>query len=263
MTVIAHKPLPVQQIEAALQKKQERVFSVHSDSWIIWVKRPGEDKANAGHHFQRVFAWLTRIEMLRPTVSRGGPDALKREVARLDRLRLAGFPVPDIAAVGDDFFATYDSGEPLMNLGRRLPPAEAEQFFDLVRQAATLLGRLHHQGLCHGRPSLKDIAVLDGKLTFLDMEEAPEQVMSMKNACLRDTWHFLASINRLESRWPGLCEAAWLTYKAAAPDALQAALQAQAQRLLPLAGLVSRIGGRRTGRDVQGVLHTIRLLAHR
>lgn len=247
----------------ALSGQSDSVVAIERNGKRYWVKRPGSDKHKPSHTLLRFVAWLSRIEMLRPTVSRGGQDAMTRELARLERLRGAKFPVPRVAAVGEDFFVTEDNGAVLMNIARTLPEEGRDWLFAQIAQAAGILASMHRQGLCHGRPSLKDIAVKDDRITFLDFEEAPEAVMTVEAACLRDVWLFLSSIGRLERKWPGLCAAAWQGYREKAPEALVRRFEEQALRLDRLSALLLKTGGRWFGRDVLGVLHTIRLVAGR
>lgn len=260
MTTIGDSHLLTQDM-GALTQQSDSVFAIERNGQHFWVKRPGEDKHKASHTLLRWIAWLTRIEMLRPTVSRGGREAMARELERLERLRGAKFPVPAVAAVGEDFFVTEDNGVVLMSIARPLPEDGRGWLFAQIGRAAGILASMHRQGLCHGRPSLKDIAVKGDRITFLDFEEAPETVMTAEAACLRDIWLFLSSIGRLERRWPGLCAAAWKAYRAEAPETLVRRFEQQAQRLEKLSTFLLKTGGRWFGRDVLGVLHTVRLVA--
>jgi len=245
-------------ILASLRSTSERVFALEIGGRRLWVKRPGRDKRKLGHRVQQFVAWVTGIDMLRPTVSRGGTDAVARELGRTERLRRAGLPVPPLAAVGDGYFVTEHTGRTLMDLAETQPPAAIRR---LVRSAAELLASIHHQGLCHGRPSLKDLAVDDARVTFLDLEEAPEKVMSVEDACVRDVWLFLISASYLEGTIPGLADNAWQAYRKSAPSALPGRLTTQAQRLRRFAALLSKLLGRRLGRDGVAFVHTVHVIA--
>lgn len=242
----------------SLRLTSERVFTLELDGRRLWIKRPGRDKRKLGHRLQLVAAWLTGIEMLRPTVSRGGSDAAALELGRTERLRRAGLPVPTVAAVGDGYFATEHSGRTLMDLVDTRPSTE---IFQLVRRAAALLASVHRRGLCLGRPSLKDISVEGPRVTFLDLEEAPETVMSLEDACIRDVWLFLTSASHLERSISGLADDAWQAYRNAAPTALSDRLTAQARRLRRFTELLSKLLGRRLGRDGVAFVHAVDVIA--
>lgn len=67
-----------------------------------------------------------------------------------------------------DYMVTLDGGPTLKNVldSKR----EEEEKKGILEDTGAALASLHHDGIIHGRPALRDITYLDGKLTFLDWE---------------------------------------------------------------------------------------------
>lgn len=63
--------------------------------------------------------------------------------------------VPNIQVLTPDYMVTLDGGPTLKNI---------------LGETGAALAALHHDGVIHGRPALRDITYKDGKLTFLDWE---------------------------------------------------------------------------------------------
>lgn len=74
--------------------------------------------------------------------------------------------VPHMVCLTPDYMVTLDGGPTLKNvLGSKREEAEKE---GILEDTGAALASLHHDGIIHGRPALRDITYLDGKLTFLD-----------------------------------------------------------------------------------------------
>lgn len=76
--------------------------------------------------------------------------------------------VPNIQVLTPDYMVTLDGGPTLKNiLGSKRREEEKK---DILGETGAALAALHHDGVIHGRPALRDITYKDGKLTFLDWE---------------------------------------------------------------------------------------------
>ena len=73
--------------------------------------------------------------------------------------------VPHMVCLTPDYMVTLDGGPTLKNvLGSKREEAEKE---GILEDTGAALASLHHDGIIHGRPALRDITYRDGKLTFL------------------------------------------------------------------------------------------------
>ena len=68
----------------------------------------------------------------------------------------------------DNHLVTRDCGPSLKYLAH----AGSPDFHAALAHGAKALAQVHAAGLCHGRPSLKDICWQDGRIAFLDLERA-------------------------------------------------------------------------------------------
>lgn len=76
--------------------------------------------------------------------------------------------VPHMVCLTPDYMVTLDGGPTLKNvLGSKREEEEKE---GILEDTGAALASLHHDGIIHGRPALRDITYRDGKLTFLDWE---------------------------------------------------------------------------------------------
>jgi tRNA A-37 threonylcarbamoyl transferase component Bud32 len=118
--------------------------------------------------------WIKRPESLslRMRLQKGdAARAFRHERNALTDLARLGVPVPTIVAEGADYIV-MTSGGPSLNtlLTQRWLTSEAR--VDAFRAAGRALASMHNKGLCHGRPSLKDI-LWDGQaVTFIDFERS-------------------------------------------------------------------------------------------
>lgn len=156
-----------------------------------WIKRPEPAAKNPWRPFVRIATTLVPWPLLRSTATTGDCDSVQQEAQRLRAWRKAGLPVPELLEVGATHILTADAGQPLRAWLAR--EKDATHRLHAVTLAARSLGQLHRLGYCHGRPFLKDI-VYDGRqVSFIDLEESPEQVMPLITAQVRDLMLFVMS----------------------------------------------------------------------
>ena len=156
-----------------------------------WIKYPEDQPSNVFALLHKAVSWISPA-VLRPAQSSFGIAGLAGEAERLQTLRAANLPVPEVLEMSEGRLVLSHEGTQLRMFlkGSRDP--------DLIAQLlrATLLGlhKIHQSGFCHGRPSLKDIVINEQHdLCFLDLEEDPCAIMSLPDAQARDVWLLLAS----------------------------------------------------------------------
>ena len=131
----------------------ERVFSFEFDGQKFWLKRI--EKSIEG-------SFLTKIFKPNPYKS------FAAEIKKLEILNEANAPAPKLVLKSDEFFVIEDVGEPISQL---LKYSNDENFkHEILLKAARALAGLHALNFAHGRPALRDIAIKNGEVKFLDFE---------------------------------------------------------------------------------------------
>lgn len=208
-------------------------------------------KSRPLHPVQRVLSLLVPIRVLRYTGGAKGIAALDREVRIIERLRQRGARVPHVIARADDWIALEDIGPTLEKELYRAP--NRSDAFRLCFVASWGLLRLHRRQGWHGNPQARNITLDGERVGFIDFEEDVGARLGEKASQTRDWGLFLSSLNRTETRFPGLT--------ASLVRSLASELPAHCRRFLfnfrllcaPLAVLLLPFK-RLLGRDVRQVL---------
>ena len=131
----------------------ERVFSFEFDGQKFWLKRI--EKSIEG-------SFLTKIFKPNPYKS------FAAEIKKLEILNEANAPAPKLVLKSDEFFVIEDIGEPISQL---IKYSNDENFkHEILLKAARALAGLHALNFAHGRPALRDIAIKNDEIKFLDFE---------------------------------------------------------------------------------------------
>ena len=167
-----------------------RIFPLEVGGEKVFVKKRSRPRNALGIHLQRLLCAATGIVLLRPPEKSPVGD-IRHEAATLARLAAGGIRVPDILHVEDDYFVMSDVG-PSLEAVIRDNPAEGD---GLVRNALDELRRLHDLRFAHGGAQIKNMAVREGVIHFLDFEEVvPER--HLEDFQVRDLFLFLFSLER-------------------------------------------------------------------
>lgn len=217
----------------------------------MWVKRRPQSKRTIWHTLQSLLATLIPLPLLKTTASQGGPQSLRDEAARFQTFAERGIPVPFVLMLQDDFLALSDSGE---QLKARIDMSDHPQRFALLQKATEALAHLHAAGLCHGRPSVRDMTIKDDVVYFIDLEENPTVHMSLAQAQARDAWLFFNGAARYTKQQPAWLPQLYATYARHAPaDTLQE-LHKMVRMLKPVRvvmGLIAPFAGKDIWQAVQ------------
>ncbi|CUH51587.1 BUD32 family EKC/KEOPS complex subunit [Shimia marina] len=137
-------------VETRAREAGPRVEKMQAEGKTFWIKRP-------------------EILGLRYRLQKGDPQkAFARERLAYQEMNAAGAPVPQVVADGDDFLVLPDCGPDLraqLNQDRA-----AGELRDLLMNASGALGAFHRLGFAHGRPSPKDMCLVEGHVLLLDFE---------------------------------------------------------------------------------------------
>lgn len=222
----------------------------------IWIKRTVSSKAGIWHKAQKILSFLLPNPILRATVSEDGTTALINEATRLRELKSKGHHVPEVIAVNSDLLVISDLGVQLKEHLDTIKDPEMQK--TVLRDAVNTLGRLHHNGLAHGRPYLRDMTWDGDRIGFIDLEENPAQVMSIAAAQARDIWIFLSSACRFErinkkkiADEKGLIDDLFQEYRKTANAEVITELEKFIKLLKPLRPAVEKILWQHVGNDVR------------
>lgn len=197
---------------------KQRILAINWQTQKVWIKRRIESKKSLGYYAQFLLAKIFTLPILTPTHCLGGSSALKKEALRLLKLSRYDCLVPEVIAVTNDWIAISSVGIDLRDCLKQM--TQAEQLFQLLTQAIEELARLHHKGLTHGAPYLKNIIYHAEKkqIGFIDFEEHPEEKMQLQAVQTRDLFLFLWSTITILEHHPHFISQLYKSYSAIAPQ---------------------------------------------
>jgi tRNA A-37 threonylcarbamoyl transferase component Bud32 len=236
-----------QALQSALALPQ-RVTAIIVAGETLWVKKACTHKMNWWHHAQKYVAKLLRFQALRPTVSKGGSAGLKIEAARLEKFRAAGFAVPVVEAIADDYIVLHDLGQ-ILDLELR---ADATHVRRVVKDAAHKIATLHGAGLAHGRARLNDMVRLkNGDIGFIDFEEDIDSAdIDLAVLQARDVFLFAVSVAKFARHDADICTHAFQSYFAQNSDErIKTELRGFLKVLRPFAIVIGN-NGHKLGKDI-------------
>lgn len=137
-------------VESRAQEAGPRIERMEADGQVFWIKRP--EKLNLRYRLQK-----------------GDPrKAFDRERRAFADLIKAGAPVPSVTAEGPDYIVLPDCGLNLRILLAQEPLESRRD--DMLFNAIRTLAAFHKLGFAHGRPSPKDMCLVDDQILLLDFE---------------------------------------------------------------------------------------------
>lgn len=170
--------------------EKPHIFPYVIDGEPVFVKKRRSGKNPVGKFFQRLLYRLTGNVLILPPEQPIGGTA-RHEAAVLRELAKRGINVPRVLHGEDGYFVMTDVGETLETVLRDNP--EEKEYY--IAAAARELRRLHDTGLAHGGSQIKNLAVKDGTIHFIDFEERiPEDKIPMFQ--MRDLFLFILSLER-------------------------------------------------------------------
>ncbi len=224
---------------------QQWVSRLPYNDEFIWLKRRPPSKKTMWHRLLFALTYLIPIPIFYPTVAE---DDLLAEASRLDLFARKGIAVPEVLLVTANYLVTKDSGQDLKSYLENIPPVQQQH---VLEQAIQALLHLHQQGLCHGRPFLRDMTINNNQIYFLDLEEDPLKVMNLAQAQARDLWLFLNSAARHCQHEPTMLKHLFTLYSQHASAELLHALKQMVTLLKPIRWFSEHILGFIKSRDLR------------
>lgn len=250
MTTVQNTASLIQQAERFIVNNPQKLIGQFEwNDQLVWMKRRPFSKKNHWHKLQGILARLVKRPTFAPTATVGGSDSLRYEAERLRSFSVKNIPVPNVLAVTEHFMLTEDVGLQLQNYLYTL--TDAQEIQQRLTQAISTVRDMHQAGLCHGRPSLRDMTIKNGIISLIDLEENPLQVMQLAQAQARDIWLFLNSAARFCDDDVRLLKDLFHAYRTdISPDTLQE-LKKMVKQLKPFRRLLDTPLKAKLGRDVR------------
>ena len=184
-----------ERIAASAGWRAQRIEVFETACGRVVAKGQRPPRSAARYRALNALAGLLGVPSLRAAPARGGAAAQAVEVRRLQALRAAGAPVPDLLHVAPDHFVmSWLGANHLSRLLHQRHPAG----IDLWRQGAFTLVRVHAAGQyfsqCFGRNVIVDDACDPPRLAgMIDFEDDSLEVMGLPEAQVRDWLVYLQS----------------------------------------------------------------------
>ena len=176
--------------EKILSTPRVEVFSLDYNGKKLWVKKARKTGSNLLHRF--VYS-LTKNPILTPVEKKNAKSALQHESSKIQKLSDLGMHVPDVIAIGQEYFVIEDCGPTIFSL---LKNKLVENPQHVLEKAITELAKLHTQNKYHGGSQIKNLTYKDGIVYFIDFEESFTDTAVLKDLQFRDLFLFLYSISR-------------------------------------------------------------------
>lgn len=190
------------------------------------------------------------------------PDEFNGEIKRLQKLHRRGVRVPDIIAYDQHWVAMSDIGPSLRSLLGNIATTDPAQLNRVLIQAATELGKLHQQGMWHGRPALRDITWDGENIGFVDFEEDPAQHMAPLQCQARDLLAFIHSLSNYFEQHSATMRQCIMAYRRYAPEPVWQEASRIATSMWACYGILA-VFHRLFGKEGRQVYQTLRILTSR
>lgn len=175
---------------ALLPANGGRISAIDFNGERAWCKRAVHGHSRWRYRALDTLAETLDLRLVRAVYNPGGIAALQTERRRLDGLRDAGVPVPDILAEGEDWHVLSDSGISLREALRRSPAMRSP----LASLAVGALRAVHARGQYLSQAFDRNLCVQDGEIRFIDFEDDPGSVFELPEAQARDWLLLLSSL---------------------------------------------------------------------
>ncbi|BFU59851.1 MULTISPECIES: RIO1 family regulatory kinase/ATPase [Rodentibacter] len=133
------------------QQKGKRVYKFSYEGKDYWLKQPEK------------LSGIWRLLKPKPKKS------FANELQILLDLTQQNAPIPNVVYHGNNFFVMEDAGRSISQWVDDKTCDEEKKLTVLIDASQALI-KLHHKGLVHGRPAIRDIIWNEGKVIFLDFE---------------------------------------------------------------------------------------------
>lgn len=162
----------------------------------VWVRRADAHNSIWLYRLLGVFTAVLRADALKPVPSLGGKAAIENEAAALKRLSQRGVIVPKLLALCDNalMISHFADSQTLMHTLSEAEKQSPQALLDNWQRGVAAIAEVHekdeHLSQCFSRNMMR---CHDGKIGFIDFEDAPEKVLNLKQCQTRDWLCYLHS----------------------------------------------------------------------
>lgn len=167
---------------------QVRIAPTMRNGQKVWIKHQVVKRQTLAKRLHASLSFLLPAPFMRASPMRDANGMNVQEVRKIEAFHKAGIPVPEILAVDGSALMLSDVGETVQKRLDRLRKSDHHAHDVVLVECAYALGKVHQNGLVHGRPHPRDMFTTDKGLGFFDFEEEPEAVMPLDLAEARDIW---------------------------------------------------------------------------
>lgn len=179
-----------QKVETELARHSGRTRFMELEGTPIIVKQLEPQLKHWGYPVLNTLATMLRQPMLRAVPAPGGSAAQKIETMRLQSLRTAGAPVPEILHITPQWFAMSFLGTTSLDHMLREHAETGQRYWEAGLMAIIGLHRLDQAASqCFARNMIWH----DGHISFIDFEDDPVNHMPLVSAQARDWVLYLHS----------------------------------------------------------------------
>ncbi|WP_424402839.1 protein kinase family protein [Pasteurella sp. PK-2025] len=156
-----------------------------------------QNKGKRIHHFEYhgQYFWIKQPEVLSLgwRLLKPYPEqAFQNEMKTLKSFAQLAAPVPKLLISRPDFFVLEDAGPTLADWMEN-PSISLQKKQQILSEGVKALVALHHQGLAHGRPAIRDMAWNGEQIRFIDLENHMENQPTKQ---IQDVMIFMHSLCR-------------------------------------------------------------------
>lgn len=157
----------------------------------VWVRRSDAHHGIWIYRLMNIFTTLLKADALKPVPSLGGQMAIQNEAKTLQRLSSAGIIVPKLLAVCDDGLMMTDLSN--SQTLRETLSKSTDKLADWQRGVIAITELHNKQQYVSQCFSRNMISFNDGRIGFIDFEDAPDKVLTLAQCQTRDWLCFLFS----------------------------------------------------------------------
>lgn len=198
-----------------LKSSAERSISFEYHGQRLWLKQQEPELPRWRKFLPRLVSVFSSNPLYFPSIEPS--NALQGEAKRLKLLKTLGINVPEVVLEDSHYLVLTDVGPSLKYwlTEAKLPTEERNQ---VLIKAASALGELHKHNRWHGRPALRDLCWDGDKISFIDFEENPHQLLSIDQCMVRDVLIFIHGLYRYLSPTDPIIDRVIETYQKQAPS---------------------------------------------
>ena len=173
----------IQKIETELSQQTGRILTIQAADETLIIKRQIPAHAQFGYSMLNMFAKLLRQPVLCAVPAPGGAAAQAIEIQRLNSLKQAGIPVPEVRHIAANWFAMTLAGSHSID---ELIRTRSDDQLEIWQSGLKAILQVHQVGQNLSQAFARNIMWQAGKIQFIDFEDDPAKTLPLAYAQSRD-----------------------------------------------------------------------------